>query len=243
MGTTHYIGGSFHGVHFVSFSLNHRNDWTRTTRGVAARFESLCWQPIDTETNFEVLLVDWNNRGTGIEYYIQELIKKGKIYEALSIRQMLKNVYVISFIGPYRNTVRENLQIFNAVTYDSTIIDGHQLWSVVLPLDKTRGFVDAIRKIGNIDIGERKRATSKDILRIALNRSLASKLAGLTLTKREAESVELALKNRYFDSTHGVRIADLAVLRNRNKSTIDRELRSGLRKLLLPYFMLESVCV
>jgi predicted DNA binding protein len=242
MGTTHYIGNNFDATYFISFSLEHRNDWTRTTRGVPARFESLCWQPVDNETNFEVLLADWNNRVTGIECYIQELTKRGKIYETLSIKQILKHVYVVSFIGPYQNTVRENLQAFNAVTYDSTIINGHQLWTVVLPKDKTRGFVECVKRIGSINIEERKRATSKDVLRIALNRSLTSKLADLALTKKEAESVELALKHGYFDKTHKVKIEDLATLRNRNKSTVDRELRSGLRKLLVPYFILERAC-
>ncbi len=221
------------GETIVSFSLAHRNDWSKQTNKLHGRFESLHWHPIRNEANHEVMLVRWWSRGSSIYTFFNRLARLGKIIELTACEEISRNTYMVSFKGPFSNTVRENLLKFQLSSYSSCIEGGVQKWTVVTPSYSVGEFLSNIQTLGKV--GESPTispAFTSDISRIAWENQVISKLLMILLTEKEVKCLSTAKELGYLQSVHTVTMGDIASILSKNKSTINRELRSGLYKIV-----------
>ena len=221
------------GESVVSFSLMHKNDWSRQTNKLAGRFESLHWHPIGNEANYEVMLVGWKSRSATVYSFFNRLAKLGKIFELTACEEISKNIYLVSFKGPFSNTVRENLLRFQLSSYSSSIEGGLQKWNVVTPSHNVDKFLSIIKTLGKVSENPIvSPASTSDLSRISWENQLISKLFMILLTEREMKCIFAAKELGYLQPVHTVTMEEIANILTKNKSTINRELRSGLYKII-----------
>lgn len=219
--------------HSLSFSFRHGNDWSRLTKKLQCHMESLSWHPTDADSNYEVILAKWADRSTPIESFFQKLEKGGLINELITCEPMFNNIYIVSFTGPFHNTVRENLLKYNLTTYNSGVEGGIQKWRMLIPPQKQSGFIRNLRLIGEFtETPSVALFSARDLSSLMWSNQLMPRLFNLLLTEKEIEYILAASELGYFQEKRKLTITEMAALLSRNKSTIDRTLKSAISKLL-----------
>ncbi|MBX8632641.1 MAG: helix-turn-helix domain-containing protein [Thermoplasmata archaeon] len=217
----------------LTFSFRHGRDWTRLTNRLHCSMESLSWHPNGTDFNYEIILAKWADKRTSIDSFFRRQETIGLINELISCEPIFPNVYMVSFTGPFHNTVRENLLKYNLTTYSSSVKEGVQKWNVLIRPRSQFRFIRSLMDIGNFTVNPTLSAVSSvDMSRIMWANQLLSKLSRLVLTDKEIEYLMAAGKLGYFNKRRNLSVTDMAALLSRNKSTVDRSLKSAIGKLL-----------
>ena len=217
----------------LSFSFRHGRDWTRLTNRLRCRMESLSWHPNGTDFNYEIILAKWVDKRTTIDSFFRRQETIGLINELINCERIFRNIYMVSFTGPFHNTVRENLLKYNLTTYSSSVEEGVQKWNVLIQPRSQFRFIRSLMDIGNFTVNPALSAVSSiDMSRIMWANQLLSKLSKLVLTDKEIEYLMAAGRLGYFNERRSLSVTDMAALLSRNKSTVDRSLKSAIGKLL-----------
>ncbi len=216
----------------LSFTFKHRNDWTRQLKGIKAFITSVRWvRLIDDNANLEVVLARWLDRSIDVYGFFDKMVKLGKIYEVLSIRELYKNIFLIAFIGPYLNTVRYGIVNNNVIFYDSLIHDGVQEWTMVVS-GNYQGLLRYLNNIGRVNALNEEPIGSRSLVEMLLKNGDVGKYVNLALTMGELSALTDVWRNGYFKISDKVKLNNLSKIVGKDKSTLSRQIRSALSKLI-----------
>ncbi|ABW00886.1 helix-turn-helix domain-containing protein [Caldivirga maquilingensis] len=217
----------------VSFRFRHKGDWTLWTRMINAHFISTAWYPIIDYANIEVINVKWIDKGSSIHEYFTKLSKRGLIYDVGLVRKITSNMYLVGFMGPYRNTVRERLILNNILYFKSTIHDGVQDWLILAPLNKVNDFKESLKNIGKLVNFRAQPITNiRDIMRIIIRNNNLIDYVKLALTNNELKTLRSAWELKYFDLNNRSTLSEVSAALNKDKSTVDRQIKESIRKII-----------
>ena len=217
----------------ISFRFRHRGDWTLWTRMVNAHFISTVWYPIIDYANIEVVIVKWVDKGTNIHEYFTKLSKRGLIYEVDLVKKIINNTYLVGFIGPYRNTVRERLILNNIPYFKSSIHNGFQDWLILAPLNRADDFKESLKSIGKLmNFKIKSIADMKDIIQIISKNNNMIDYIKLALTGNEFKTLRSAWELGYFNISNRSTLSEVSMALNKDKSTVDRQIKESIRKII-----------
>ncbi|WP_291765410.1 helix-turn-helix domain-containing protein [Caldivirga sp. UBA161] len=216
----------------VSFRFRHRGDWTLWTRMINAHFISTAWYPIIDYANIEVINVKWVDKGTNIHEYFTKLSKRGLIYDVDLVKKITDNIYLVGFMGPYRNTVRERL-VSNSIPYfKSSIRNGFQDWLILAPSGKVNDFKESLKSIGKLmNFKIQPIVSIRDIIQV-INKNNIIDYIKLALTNNEFKTLRSAWELRYFNLNNRATLSEVSMVLNKDKSTVDRQIKESIRKII-----------
>ena len=218
---------------FALIKFEHRDDWTLRTRSINAHFSSVTWYPIVNYANIEIVNVKWLERSMDIREYFNGLSKKGLIYEVPVIRHITGRLYLVGFMGPYQGTVRERLVMNNILYFNSFIENGQQNWLIMAPMDKVMDLKESLKGIGKVTYFKVQLVKStRDVLLVVMRNNMMSSYVRLALTGSELNTLRSVWKLGYFNLNNRPTLSDVSVMLNKNKSTIDRQIKSAIHKLV-----------
>lgn len=217
-----------------------RYDWTSTTNKVNAKFESLAWYPISSSRYLEVVLSRWTDKRRTPSEYFYNLADNSLINEIIRINRMYGTINLICFIGPAKNTVR-NVINYNYVTnYRSLVEEGHQTWSLLTSYNRLKSIIANLSSIGRVNIIHQLPVEiykKGAINNLVLNRFwLFDPVSSLALTEKESKILLSAIDSDYFDKGSKIILEEIAKKEGKDKSTIDRELKNAINKLIKVLF-------
>jgi predicted DNA binding protein len=212
------------------------NDWTRSTSKVNANFESLAWYPVKSDHYGEIVLFRWADRKRTPSEYFYDLLSDSLIDEVLGVKNVYGPLYLIVFIGPVKDTVRHKIIRSGVTHYRSSISGGCQKWEIISSKDQLKSIVADLSAIGKITTVYKQSVETSGIGQ-ATNLLLSSFLfpnlfSTLILTEKELKILQSAIDESYFDKGSKVIIEEIAKNQRRNKSTVDRELKNAINKLI-----------
>ncbi|WP_291999663.1 helix-turn-helix domain-containing protein [Caldivirga sp.] len=217
----------------VSFKFRHRGDWTLWTRMINAHFISTTWYPIIDYANVEVINVKWVDKGSNIHEYFTKLSKRGLIYDVGLVKRITDNMYLVGFMGPYRNTVRERLILNNIHYFKSSIYEGVQDWLILAPLNKVNDFKESLRSIGRLINFKIQHITSiRDVARVIAGNNNLLDYIKLALTNNELKTLRNAWELGYFNLGNRATLSEVSAALNKDKSTVDRQIKESIRKII-----------
>ncbi|MGC8570837.1 MAG: helix-turn-helix domain-containing protein [Caldivirga sp.] len=217
----------------ISFRLKHRSDWTLWTRMTNAYFISAAWYPIIDYANVEVINVKWLDKGVNIHEYFTRLSKRGLIYDVGLVKKITGSIYLVGFMGPYKNTVRERLILNNIPYFKSSIHDGFQDWLILAPLNKVSDFKESLRSIGRLINFKIQHITSiRDVARVIAGNNNLLDYIKLALTNNELKALRNAWELGYFNSRNRATLSEVSAALNKDKSTVDRQIKESIRKII-----------
>ncbi|MEM0322092.1 MAG: hypothetical protein QW613_06850, partial [Thermoprotei archaeon] len=150
-------------LRLLNFSFRHRTDWTRLTKAVKCDFQSLGWFPLKEEFNYEVGLLKWQDREQSPLEFFEKTIMDGFIYSLEQLEPVWHNTYLVGFLGPYANTVREKILEYDVGLYFSNIRGGMQQWTIVIQKSVERGFIEELKRIGNLNVVTSRTPTHEEL--------------------------------------------------------------------------------
>jgi len=215
------------------FEFRHRNDWTRHTYNMPYKFTSIAWYPFLNSANVEIIFARTLRKDNdSVIDYFDKMESKGLIYELIAFNEIFKNNYVISFSDPYNNTVRENILNFKIFFYNSSIQNGVQRWNIIIEENKLWDFFESIRGLGKIIKYDVKKLNKHDIVGLILKNNIITKYIGISFTESELNVINKLVNLGYFNEYTRPTLSEISRLMSRDKSTIDRQLKSAIRKLV-----------
>lgn len=224
--------GRFRSLHLLSFRLRHRLDWTRFTKPERCVYQSLAWLPFKDEFNYELGLLRWMERKTSPQEFFEKLIQKGLLYSVVRLEPLTHSVYLVGFTGPYNNTVREKILEFEVNLYTSKVSGGAQEWTLAIDRELEKRFIEVIKDLGNLYDQTSRTPTPQELYGLVATNTQIVKSVSFLLTPKELEYLGVANGWGYFKRRRGIGLKEIASSLERNPSTVDRGLRSGVDKLL-----------
>lgn len=216
----------------VRFEFQHSSDWSRLTINKPFEFRSFRNYSLSRMENVEVLVSRSRSKGKNVELFLQKMISIGKIYEVVNSFEFSPKVGIHVIAGPYSRTVRELLKKYDAASYSSCISNGYQKWEVTIPDKNFTKLIGDLRKLGTVKNVEKTSFRNGERVVFFDQNSINLDLLSILLSEKEFQIVVTAIKMGFFEETRKTSITDIARRMNRNKSTIDRELRSAVSKIL-----------
>lgn len=210
----------------VSFKIRLRGDWTSQTTITRAVYFSLWWTPLN-DSNYEVIAIRWLNKSLDPKDFFEKLLRQSLIYRLRSLKKVYSNIYIASFLGPREKTVRSALLRYRVPFYSSRIDDGWQIWEVILQDDKIKGFLEFLTDLGQLEMIS---INSINEVPELFNPYLS--LAYFLLSAKELKTIKIALEKGYFNKERNVNMEILAKILGKNKSTVERELRNAMNKII-----------
>lgn len=216
----------------IRFQFAHSSDWSRFTRNKPFEFRSFRNYSLSKSENVEVLISKSHSKGQSVNKFLAKMVSLGKIYEIMNTMEFSSTVNIHVIIGPYSKTVRELLKKHDASSYTSHIVNGYQDWEVIMPEGKFTDLSDELNDLGTLKKVEKASIEGKNRLALFGQNTINLELLSMILSEKEFSVVQVAIQMGFFDETRKASITDIAKSLDRNKSTIDRELRSAVSKIL-----------
>ncbi len=224
--------------------VRHNHDWTKLTNKIRARLESLAWTAISSNCFEEIVLIEWKDRRKTPIGFFNYLVDKTLIYDIISIKKIYGNLFLISFTGPRKNTIRETLLQRRVLNFHSAINNGFQVWDVFAfkdLIDKVYFDLSTFSEVSilqaQINSFNKVRPEDKSFMSsfFTFNPNLS-----IILTQNEYETIMNAMKNKYFQKSKKGGIREIAINLGKDKSTVDRELRNGINKIINLLFSMKN---
>lgn len=217
----------------VRIRFKHNSDWTRNTFGKPFIFKSLKWYSILKAENIEILLCRCTSKVNSIPGFMDKMVDSRKLFDIvkeLSISHGV-NLYVVT--GPYANTVRSILTHNDAVYSDSTIVDGWQKWNVTIPRNRIPSMLVDLKTIGQVESVEPvDKPGEPEKMILFPNSNLDLGVLKLLLGESEFKIIEKAISMGFFLEQRRAHLSDIADMLSKNKSTISRQYRSAINKIM-----------
>jgi predicted DNA binding protein len=209
----------------LEFTFSHSNDWTKMTKPIRSSFLSLIGVQVGEDYNYECVLAKWEDRRRQLEDFFEREVRAGHIYEVERIVKLWTNLWLVSFLGPGERTVRRTVVGPRSVSWSSRISKGLQHWQVTLRDGDVEEILDKLNSFGRIRELNLRRVYLRSKPRgLWFNSTNPLKFI---LTERELEVLRVAHREGMFNKSRAV-----------NKSTVDREIRAALSKVINLYMNL-----
>lgn len=204
-------------------------DWTNTTKNIGARFYSFKWSRISRNYSLEHLLVKRLSKNFDPLYFFSSLVDTSLINEIVYIREVYPNVFSISFVGPYPETIRQQIVENQVASYESSISSGIQIWNLSVSNIFMSKVVDNIMQIAKIiSINESSLVANVQNATEIINNDALINL----LSDQELRTLKMATELGYFKKNRSATISTLGQYARKNKSTIDRQLNEAINKII-----------
>ncbi|MEM0272690.1 MAG: hypothetical protein QW514_09140, partial [Thermoprotei archaeon] len=89
-------------------------------------------------------MLRWQDREQSPLEFFEKTIMDGFIYSLEQLEPVWHNTYLVGFLGPYTNTVREKILEYDVGLYFSNIRGGMQQWTIVIQKSVERGFIEEL---------------------------------------------------------------------------------------------------
>ena len=216
----------------ASFAFSHKSDWTKFTKHKDFTFKSLRHFKI-AQGNVEILLVKYSQNSQKIEKFMNMLVAKKKIHSILEMVNLSSHLMIIAILGPIRNTVRHVLTSNSVADSVSTIHDGLQHWTIVAKRNELEKIIRSLGKFGVVkETSGSDTANLGNVLSLSTPWSTDLTTLELLLTSKELEVMKTAIKFGFFEKDRKITVAQIASELKKNKSTVNREIRSGTSKVI-----------
>jgi len=205
----------------VILELHHHGDWTEITANNDVKFLSInhLIDPIN-RYNIEAVLA----YGNEINDLINKLKKHRNIYKVTKIDKVRKNLYVISFIGGFENSVRKILWENKIVAQSLLVEDGIEKFMVFLDdykiMEKIKEDLERNPQI-SIDRMKIRNINFSDFIRI--------------LTPLESEIILTAYKKGFFENPRRISLTELSSEFYMSKAALNYHIRNAIKKIITFY--------
>lgn len=215
---------------YVEFSYRHIIDWT-----AKASFEGYEYNVVESYVDglhnyaYEFALMNVKNKQT-LSRLLNIMRKSRDVVELVDFKP-LNHGYprriIIITRSPIRTSTRYRAQLLGGIEVKDYIANGIENWGFLFPADMNLDiFLNSLKASGEVISMRSKNVDLTDILSLVSS----SKVTSL-LTKAELRTLRIAYKLGYFNDDREVGLEDIAKELNLSIATVDKQIRSAIRRL------------
>lgn len=215
---------------YVEFSYRHTIDWT-----IKASFEGYEYNVIETYVdelhNYTYEFALMSVKSKLMLNKLLNIIRKSKDVAELVDFKPLNRGYpkriIIIIRSPIRVSTRYRAQLLGGIEIKDYIINGIENWGFLFPANMNLDiFLNSLKTNGEVISMHSKNVDLMDVLSLVSSNKVAS-----LLTKAELRTLRVAHKLGYFNDNREVSLEDIAKELNLSIVTVDKQIRSAIKRL------------
>ncbi|TRM83058.1 bacterio-opsin activator [Sulfolobus sp. A20-N-F6] len=202
----------------ANLELIHSGDWTELTKGLEVKLISLYYliNPIN-HINLEIMLFYGNDPSK----FISNLKKHNNIYKVINTKKIRRNLFEISFMGNYNDSIRRVLFQNNVIASSLVVEDRVEKFSIFSLNDNNLETVtNSLAKMKNVNLIKNQRRKYDIVDAIQL------------LTPLESRIIIEAYNRGFFEHPRNITLDKLAEEFGITKTTLNFHLRNAIRKII-----------
>jgi predicted DNA binding protein len=208
----------FYEIESIHVSIKHDGCWGRITDSSNVTIRTLVFKPFLEQSLMLGIISVKSNQPKDLSEFIEQFKKHKTIHKIISMKRSA-NILDLAFFESSRYMTANIMSNYPLLWYSNKIIDGIELWNIVLP-KKVSGYL------------------KQDLTNVAKILSWSSKYEGQDilslysqLTEVESVTLKKAEKLGYFESPRKIDLGELSNMMGVSKQAASVTLRRAVKKL------------